>query len=128
MSRKFTEEELKSCSKEMLITLFLSMQDQLEKVNQNLERLIEQVAAANQQKYGRSSEKMSVIDGQQNLFNEAEFLTENLYILEPEMDQVEAPKRKKTAGKREADLRGLDVEVIHHTLPEEKLREIFGER
>lgn len=48
MGKKFTEEELNDCSKETLISLFLSMQEQAEKVNQNMERLIEQIASANQ--------------------------------------------------------------------------------
>lgn len=36
--------------------------------------------------YGRSSEKLSVIDGQMTLemiFNQAEALTETLYVVEP---------------------------------------------
>ena len=34
--------------------------------------------------------------------------------------------RRKKKGKREANLKELPVEVISHTLPEEKLQEIFG--
>ena len=34
--------------------------------------------------------------------------------------------RRKKKGKREADLKDLPVEVLPHTLPEEKLQEIFG--
>ena len=34
--------------------------------------------------------------------------------------------RRKKKGKREEDLKDLPVEVIPHTLPEEKLQEIFG--
>ena len=128
MGKQFTEEELKNCSKEMLITLFLSMQDQMEQLNQNMERLIEQIASANQHRFGRSSEKLSVIDGQMNLFNEAEKIMETLYVPELEMDDVCKTAPKKQKGKREADLSGLEVEVIAHTLPEEKLREIFGNK
>ena len=73
---KYTEEQLNACSKEMLITLLLSMQDQMVQLNQNFEKLMEQLAAANNQRYGRSSEKLSVIDGQLSMddliFNEAE--------------------------------------------------------
>lgn len=74
---KYTEEQLNTCSKEMLITLLLSMQDQMEQLNQNFEKLVEQLSVANNQRYGRSSEKLSVIDGQMTLdmiFNEAEAL------------------------------------------------------
>lgn len=126
---KYTEEQLNTCSKEMLITLLLSMQDQMEQLNQNFEKLAEQLAVANSQRYGRSSEKLSVIDGQMTLdmiFNEAEALTENLYVVEPTEEQVLPSKKKKTAGKREADLKGLPVESIAHKLTTEKLTEIFG--
>ena len=57
---KYTEEELNKCSKKMLISLFLSMQDQLEALNKNMELLIEQVAMSNQRRFGRSSEQQIV--------------------------------------------------------------------
>lgn len=41
---KYTEEQLNTCSKEMLITLLLSMQDQMEQLNQNFEKLVEQLS------------------------------------------------------------------------------------
>ena len=69
MAMKYTEEQLNTCSKEMLITLLLSMQDQMEQLNRNIENLVEQLSAANNQRYGRSSEKLSVIDGQLTLDN-----------------------------------------------------------
>lgn len=74
------------------------MQDQLAQLNTNMEHLIEQIASANNHRYGRSSEKPDVI-------------------------QVTCRKKK---GKCEEDLKDLPVEVIPHTLPEEKLQEIFG--
>lgn len=76
-----------------------------------------------------SSEKLEVIDGQLNLdfiFNEAEALTETLYVIEPAQEDVLPPKKKKRAGKREKDLEGLPVVEIPHVLSEEKLTEIFG--
>lgn len=127
---KYTEEQLNTCSKEMLITLLLSMQDQMDSLNKNMEKLLEQLAVANNQRYGRSTEKLSAIEGQLSLdmiFNEAEALTENLYVVEPAEDQVLPVKRKKKAGKREADLKGLPEEVINHIIPEEELIQIFGE-
>ena len=99
---KYTKEELNSCSKEMLITLLLSMQDQMEQMNANFEKLVEQLAVANHQRYGRSSEKLDVLDGQMTLdmlFNEAEALIENLYVVEPAEDQVLPVKNKKKSGK-----------------------------
>ena len=60
------------------------------------------------------------------IFNEAEALTENLYVVEPTEEQVLPARKKKTVGKREADLKGLPVETIAHKLTTEKLTEIFG--
>lgn len=128
MAKKYTVDELNSLSADALKLIILSMQDQLEQLNQNMERLIEQIAAANNQRYGRSSEKMEVIDGQLSLefiFNEAEALTETLYVVEPEEESV-LPKRKKQPGKRDRDLEGLPVVEIWHDMPEEKLNEVFG--
>ena len=59
-------------------------------------------------------------------FNEAEALTETLYVVEPAEEDVIQVTRRKKKGKREANLKELPVEVISHTLPEEKLQEIFG--
>lgn len=128
MAKKYTVDELNSLSADALKLIILSMQDQLEQLNQNMERLIEQIAAANNQRYGRSSEKMKVIDGQLSLefiFNEAEALTETLYVVEPEEESV-LPKRKKQPGKRDRDLEDLPVVEIRHDMPEEKLNEVFG--
>ena len=127
---KYTEEQLNTCSKEMLITLLLSMQDQMDQLNKNFEKLVEQLAVANNQRYGRSSEKMSVIDGQLSMddliFNEAEALTDTTYVLEPTEEQVLLKKTAKQAGKRESDLKGLPVEVISHVMSEEQLTAVFG--
>lgn len=125
---KYTEEELNKCSKKMLITLFLSMQDQLEALNKNMELLIEQVAMSNQRRFGRSSEQQ--INGQLSLsdyFNEIEAIMENKYVIEPEFEDVivERKTRKKTKGKREEDLKDLDTVVIPLEISEDKLNEIF---
>ena len=55
---KYSESELNKCSKKMLVDLLLSMQDQMELMNHNIELLTEQIRIANQKKFGRSSEKM----------------------------------------------------------------------
>ena len=127
---KYTEEQLNTCSKEMLITLLLSMQDQMEQLNQNFEKLVEQLASANNQRYGRSSEKLSVIDGQLSMddliFNEAEALTDTTYVIEPTEEQVLPKRTPRPSGKRESDLKDLPVEVISHVMSEEQLTAIFG--
>ncbi|WP_342758219.1 transposase [Kineothrix sedimenti] len=129
MAKKYTVDELNGLSKESMMVVILSMQEQLEQLNQNMERLIEQIAVANNQRYGRSSEKLEVMDGQLNLdfiFNEAEALTETLYVVEPAEDDVLPAKKKKQVGKRDKDLAGLPVVEIPHVLSEEELTEIFG--
>ena len=48
-------------------------------------------------------------------FNEAEALTETLYVVEPAEEDVIQVTRRKKKGKREANLKELPVEVISHT-------------
>jgi len=131
MGKKYTVDELEKLDKSMLINLLLANQDQLEQLNQNMERLIEQIAIANNHRYGRKSEKLDVVDGQLDLssfFNEAEALVDTSWFPEPSFDDVIKPdKPKKKKGKRETDLKDLPVEIIEHTLPEETLQETFGD-
>lgn len=47
MSKQYTEDELKYLSHESLVILLLSMQGQMYRLNQNMERLIEQITVAN---------------------------------------------------------------------------------
>ena len=81
MAKVYTKEDLNSFSRETLMAVILSMQDQISQLNTNMERLIEQIADANNKRYGRSSEKLETISGQMELeliFNEAEALTETV--------------------------------------------------
>lgn len=129
MAQEYTVDELNKLSADSLKIILLSMQDQLEQLNLNMERLIEQISAANNQRFGRSSEKLEVIDGQLDLdfmFNEAEALTESLYVVEPAEEDVLPAKKKKQTGKRDKDLGGLPVQEIQHVLSDEQLNEIFG--
>ena len=107
MAKKYTPDELNDLSKQELILLVISMQDQLEQLNANMERLIEQISIANQRRFGRHSERLAVIDGQLDLFNEAEALSEEAgNVPEPSIDEAlpQQPKRKKKTGTRNADL------------------------
>ena len=73
MAEIFSRDELNQCSKEVLITLFLNLQEQMIEMNGKLDRLAEQLAVARNHRYGRKSEKLDVIDGQLCFnFNEAE--------------------------------------------------------
>lgn len=129
MGEIFSRDELKQCNKEVLITLFLKLQEQMIEMNGKLDRMAEQLAVAQNHRYGRKSEKLDVIDGQLCFnFNEAEALLENIYVVEPVEEDVipTVVKRKKTRGKRKEDLSRLPVETISHTLSKEELTDIFG--
>lgn len=134
MAKKYTEQELNDCSKEILVTLFLHFQDQmydqLESLNSKLDRMAEQMAVLQNKQYGRKSEKLDVIDGQLSfVFNESEALVENVFVVEPAQEDVLETvtiKRKKKKGKREEDLSNLPVEPVFHEMSEEELADIFG--
>ena len=134
MAKKYTEQELNDCSKEILVTLFLHFQDQmydqLESMNRKLDRMAEQMAVLQNKQYGRKSEKLDVIDGQLSfVFNESEALVENVFVVEPAQEDVLETvtiKRKKKKGKREEDLSNLPVEPVFHEMSEEELADIFG--
>jgi transposase len=133
MSRRFTEEELDKLDKKALVMLFMSLQDQLQQMNDTLNRLTEQIAAANQYRFGRHSEKLDNVDGQLTIFdllNEAEYTVQEADDLhEPEADDVIITyRRKKTKGKRDVDLKDLPVVEIPHELSDEKLHELFGDK
>ena len=64
MAGKHTLEELNNLSREELITIILGMQGQLDALNENIEKLIEQVRLANQHRFGRHTETMEYIEGQ----------------------------------------------------------------
>ena len=131
MAQRYTEDELNKCSKNVLISLFLAMQEQMEQLNRNMELLTEQVAIANQKRFGRSSEKLG-LDGQLSMkecFNEAEVTLDSAsIIIEPEMEEVcpHPYKRKKQKGKREEDLHDIGTETIPHELTGDQLTEFFG--
>lgn len=128
MGRKYTNDELNQYSKKELVLLVQSLQEQMDQLNRNMENLIEQIRIANQQRFGRQSERLTVIEGQMSLFNEAEALSEEA-VPEPVFEDIlpENPKKKKQKGQREKDLAGFPEEQILHSVPEEKLIELFGE-
>ena len=101
MAEKYTVEQLNKLNKKDLMLLVLSMQDQLTQMNDNLEKLIEQIRIANQQRFGRHTETLDAVSGQLSLFNEAEALSEDT-MEELTIEEVLAtiPKQKKQRGKR----------------------------
>ena len=85
MSQKHTLDKLNSMNREELITIILTMQGQLDALNENIEKLIEQVRIANQNRFGRSTETMKSIDGQLSFFDEADAIYDE-NAAEPEAD------------------------------------------
>lgn len=82
MQMKYTEEKRNTFSKETLIQLFLTQQEQLSEIDGKLQLVLEQLAVMNQNRFGRKTEQMPVpeqlaftdVDGELVLFNEAEVL------------------------------------------------------
>ncbi len=91
MDREYSAEELNHLSKDALIVLFLSMQDQMKQLNINMEKILEQIAIANNHRFGRSTEKREELEGQLNfsdILNEAESYVDVHYYPEPDMKDV----------------------------------------
>ena len=129
MGSKHTLGELNNLSREALITIILGMQGQLDTLNENIEKLIEQVRLANQQRFGRHTETMASIEGQLSFFDEADALY-NPLVQEPDPDEIlpKKAKKKKSKGQREADLKDFPEDVIPtHTVSKEVLDAFYGE-
>ena len=94
MSTKYTTDELNNLDAKQLMQIILLQQEQIKALNENFERVLEQLRIANQNRFGRRSEKMDVIDGQLSIFDEAEALSDDSD--EPQVEEVvQAYKRKK---------------------------------
>ena len=76
MAQNYTAEELNKLGQKELVGMVLSLQDQVGKLNDNLERLVEQIRIANSNLYGRRTERLDQLAGQYNLFDEAEAYAE----------------------------------------------------
>ena len=142
----FTEEKLNTLPKETIIMLFLNqaenfrilseqsavIQSQNEQLIRQVEDLREQIAILNQRHFGRSSEKNLQVQGQlsfdldqPNVFNEAEFLTENGIPDEPDIDEVVPARKSRPKGKRNVDLSGIKTVTEGHYLSGEVLNDRF---
>ena len=129
MADKHTLGELNNLSREELITIILGMQGQLDALNENIEKLIEQVRLANQHRFGRHTETMESIEGQLSFFDEADALY-NPLVQEPDVDDVlpRKAKKKKTKGQREENLKDFPEDIIPtHTVSREALDAFYGE-
>lgn len=137
MAVKYTEEQLNNVDKSFLIALLLNQQEQLESLtkelhdtNEKMQKLMEQLILSNQERFGRSSEKMNdtnqicfmEVDGNIVFFNEAEAVCD-LTVEEPEDLVTKKPKQK---GKKEKDLADIPVKRVDHYMSEEQLTKEFG--
>ena len=150
MDTQFTELQLTKLTKKDIVMMYLSLQQlaesltaqckvqekQLNEMNQKMDLLIEQMAIAQQKRFGRSTEKIDWEGQLEMLFNEAEVIIVDKYVIEPSLEEVclgleedePVKKRKpKQKGKRDADLGDLPIKVIEHTLSEAELRKRFGD-
>lgn len=128
MVMRYTTDDLKKMSSTEKDILIISMQDQLDRLNENIEKLIEQIRVANQYRFGRHTETMKAIDGQLSIFDEAE----EGYSPDSEEPAIEdvvpvAKKHHKTKGKRDNDLKDFPQKPITHDVPVEKLNAFYGE-
>lgn len=140
MGAKFTQEQLNNADKEFLIQLVLMQSEQIEnltvtmqKMDEKMQLMMEQLVLANRNRFGRSSEKMEdvnqirfmEVDGTIVFFNEAEAVSD-LSAEEPQDLEPGPLKPKKTSGKKETDISGLPVNRIEHYLTEDELVAEFG--
>ena len=138
MAIKFTEEQLNTMDKSLLIQLLMNQQEQVESLtkevhslNEKMQLMMEQLILSNKNRFSRSSEKMTdasqisfmEVDGNIIFFNEAEAVCD-LEAPEPETLEVRKPKRK---GKKEEDLSNLPTVRVDHYMTEEQLIAEFGE-
>ena len=132
MELKYTEEELNSLDKEMLIRLFLLQQKELENIDRTLQLVLEQVADLKRHRFGRSSEahepdeqiSFMETDGKIVFFNESEAVAAE--DAGEYKESVPCRKPKKKPGQRDEDLEGLPVVVVEHSMTREELEELFG--
>lgn len=128
MGRKHTHDELNQRSREELVTIILAMQDQVDTLSENMERLIEQIRIANSYRFGRHTEKLEAIDGQLSFFDEADAMYDDT-AAEPAAEEILPPKprRKKSKGQREIDLKDFPEEVLApYSISAEELDAFYG--
>lgn len=118
MAVRYTEEQLNTVDKSLLIQMFLKQQEQLEtlttevrSLNERMQLMMEQMVLANRKRFGRSSEKMEdasqisfmEVNGTIIFFNEAEAVYDP-EAPEPEQLEEPAPHSVKKKGKKDQDL------------------------
>lgn len=131
MCQKFTADELSRMDHETKNDVICQMQDRLDKLEHDYENLMEQVRLANQERFGRHTEKLDEIAGQLSFFNEAEACC-NEQLAEPSIEDVleislKPARKSKKKGQREEELKDFPQEEIPHDVSKKKLDSLFGE-
>lgn len=147
MAIKYTEEQLNTVDKSLLVQMFLNLQEdvarsndqvtlltkEVQSLNEKMQALMEQLVLSNKARFGSSCEKMNDIaqisfmevDGNIVFFNESEAVCD-LDVEEPE-DLEPKTRGKKAKNKKVSDMSGLPVNRIDHYMSVEELTEEFGE-
>lgn len=129
MKQNHTIEELNKLSHDELVTIVLMMQGQLATLNENMEKLIEQVRLANSHRFGKHSETLHTIDGQLSLFFDEADVHYDDSAAEPTFEEVikTTIKKKKVKGQRDLDLKNFPEDILPtHTVSEEELDAFYG--
>ena len=124
MAVKYTEEQLHTIDKPVLIQMLLQSQeqvstltDEVHALNEKMQLIMEQLVLANRNRFGRSSEKMAdaeqicfqEVDGSIVFFNEAEAVCDP-DAPEPEDLDLRKNRGVKQSGKKECDMSGLPTQ------------------
>ena len=131
MCQKFTPDELNIMDHETKNEVICQMQNRLDKLETDYENLMEQICLANQQRFGRHTEKLEDIAGQLSFFNEAEANCDET-ALEPTIEEavegmLQKPRRPKKKGQREEDLKDFPQEEVPHGVSQKQLTDTYGE-
>lgn len=130
MCKKFTPDELNTMDPATKNDVIFHLQDRLDDLERSYENLMEQIRLANQQRYGRNTEKLDEIAGQLSFFNEAEANCDETAaeptITETVTEAMKPPRKPKEKGRREEELKEFPQEEILHDISNEELDTAFG--
>ena len=121
MSKQYSADELNNMRQQELVSIILSQQEQVQRLNDNLERLIEQIRIANSYRFGRKSENIDVIDGQLSFFDESEATADPGVPGPPVEEVVQSYKRKKQKASAMLILKVFPLSHFHTGFPKKSL-------
>ena len=123
---ELTKEQLDMMPHDMVVTLFLAMQSSVNELKNTVQILSEQIKVMNSRQYGRKTEQVSDLQIELELgFNDTE-VTADETVPEPSLEEA-APRKKRPAGKREADLKKITEHKEYEIrISDEELDEKFG--